>query len=90
MATGAYPMSKVFVLHHLHVVPGGDEDVKLLGVYTSDSRAREAVTRFNKQLGFRDLPGIVAPGSETVEGFHITEYELDEDVQGWADGYVSG
>jgi hypothetical protein len=83
-------MSTVFVLHHVHVLPGDTDDVKLLGVYSSDSAAREAVSRLNRKPGFRDLPNIIAAGSESTEGFHITEYGLDQDVQGWADGYVCG
>src|SRR3546814_9658085 len=82
-------MSKIFVLHHVHVIPGGDEDVKLLGVYSSDQLARQAVLRFNKQPGFQDLPHIVAPDSESDEGFHISEYDLDQDTQGWAAGFRS-
>ena len=83
-------MSKVFVLHHVHAIPDGDEDVKLLGVYSSEQLARQAVSRFNKQPGFRELPEIVTSDSESDEGFHIGEYDLDKDVEGWAAGYVSG
>ena len=83
-------MRKVFVLHHIHLIPEGDEDLKILGIYSSDSLARQAVSRFNKQSGFCDLPNIVAPGSESDEGFHISAFDLDIDVQGWATGYVSG
>jgi len=83
-------MSSIFVLHHVHLIPEGDEDIKLLGVYSSRVAAESAVSRFNTKDGFRDLPNVVAPGSDSDEGFHITEYTLDEDVQGWADGYVTG
>src|SRR3546814_18757527 len=82
-------MSKIFVLHHVHVIPGGDEDVKLLGVYSSDQLARQAVLRFNKQPGFPDLPHIVAPDSESDEGFNNSEYDLDRDTPGWAAGFGS-
>jgi len=83
-------MDKVFVLHHVHVYPGGDEDVKLLGVYRSEAMALMAVDRFKLQPGFRDLPDVVVPGSDSSEGFHITDYVLDEDEKGWAEGYVTG
>jgi hypothetical protein len=82
-------MTKVFVLHHVHAMPGSDENVKLLGVYSSEHLAKQAVLRFNKQPGFSALPDIVAPDSDSDEGFHISDYDLDQDVPGWADGYVS-
>jgi len=81
-------MTSVFVLQHVHVISGGDEDVKMIGVYRSEAAARMAVNRLRDQPGFRDLPDIVGPDDESGEGFHIDEYTLDNDS--WADGYVSG
>jgi hypothetical protein len=81
-------MTSIFVLQHVHVIPDGDEDVKMIGVYRSEAAARMAVNRLKEQPGFRDLPAIVGPDDESDEGFHINEYILDTDS--WADGYVSG
>ena len=81
-------MTSVFVLQHVHVIPDGDEDVKMIGVYRSAAAARMAINRLKDQPGFKDLPGIVEPDDESDEGFHISEYTLDKDS--WADGYVSG
>jgi hypothetical protein len=81
-------MTSVFVLQHVHVIPGGDEDVKMIGVYRSEASARMAVDRLKDQPGFRDLPNIVGSEDEGDEGFHISEYTLDKDS--WAEGYVSG
>lgn len=80
-------MKNVFVLQHLHLLNGDEEDVKMLGVYSSRELALAAVERFRRQPGFRDLPQMAeytdAPGSP--EGFHLSEYELDQDS--WREGY---
>jgi hypothetical protein len=81
-------METVIVLQHLHVLPTGEEDVKLIGVYRSLESARAAVGRLQSQPGFRDHPGIVdPPNDEGKQGFHIGEYPLDKDY--WVEGYVT-
>ena len=49
-------MTRVFVLEHLHLLNGDEEDVKKLGVYSSRESALAAVERFRKLPGFRDVP----------------------------------
>ena len=70
-------MKRVFVLQHTHEFPGDSEDVKFIGVYSSRSKAREAVGRLGIEPGFRD----------SIDGFAICEYSLDEDY--WSDGFVT-
>ena len=70
-------MASVFVLQHVHSQDDGSEDVKLIGVYSSSEKAREATARLARLPGFADAP----------DGFHIDEYRLDQDH--WAEGYVS-
>ena len=67
----------VFVLHHIHVLDDDVEDVKLIGVYSSEAAARAAITRLRPQSGF----------CETPEGFTISQYSLD--VDHWTEGYVT-
>jgi hypothetical protein len=82
-------MEAVFVLQHLHVLPNGKEDVKLIGVYGSLDSARAAVDGLRLQPGFRDYPSIVQPGvDDDIQGFHIARYLLDKDY--WSEGYVTG
>lgn len=69
--------ARVFVLEHVHVKDDGEEDVKLIGLYSSRARAEEAVVRLISMPGFRDTP----------EGFSIGEYPIDQD--GWAEGYTA-
>jgi hypothetical protein len=76
-------MRHVYVLQHLHTLPGGEEDVKMIGVYSSEQAAAEAVKRLRTQPGFRDHPDIVQDG----DGFYVGRYAIDKDH--WAEGYGS-
>lgn len=69
---------KVYVVQHVRDEDSPDEDVKLIGVYSSEEKARQAVTRLTPLSGFRDFPN----------GFYIGGYELDEDH--WTEGFVTG
>lgn len=81
-------MQSVFVLHHVHILPSGEEDVKLIRVYRSDEAARSAVERLRVQAGFSDHPRIVDPlHDDDVRGFRLDEYALDRDY--WPEGYVT-
>jgi hypothetical protein len=68
---------EVVVLHHIHVFDEGEEDVKLIGVYSSEAAASAAITRLQQQPGFCDTP----------EGFTMSQYSLDMDH--WTEGYVT-
>jgi len=65
----------LFVVQHLHVLNDGEEDVKFIGVYSSQEAAQKAVDRLKLKPGFCDTP----------EGFSIDPYTLDED--NWTGGY---
>jgi hypothetical protein len=68
---------EVFILHHVHTFEGGEEDVKLIGVYSSTAFATDAIQRL------RDLPGFC----DAPEGFTVSRYLLD--VDHWTEGYVT-
>ena len=70
-------MTSVFVLQHTQGSEDGDENVKFIGVYSSQEKAQAAVTRIGRVPGFSDDPG----------GFHIDEYRIDQDQ--WVDGYAA-
>ena len=71
-------MTHVFVVQHVHESEDGrDEDVKFIGVYSSQSDAEAAVSRLRLQPGFRAHP----------DGFEVMECELNKDH--WAEGFVS-
>jgi hypothetical protein len=71
-------MSTVFLLQHVHEFDDGREDVKLIGVFSSEALARDAQRRVSDQPGFRDRP----------HGFDISEHQIDGDI-GWPEGYVT-
>jgi hypothetical protein len=81
-------MNRVFVLQHLHVINGDEEDVKLLGIYSSRSLAEVAIKRFRYLPSFRDTPQMANPAQPgPAEGFSIDEYELDQDS--WEEGFFT-
>jgi hypothetical protein len=80
-------MNRVFLVQHLHILPQGEEDVKIIGVYSSRQAATEAIERLRSQPGFTEHPKQVNPlVDDDKEGFYIDEYLLDKDH--WTEGYV--
>ncbi len=67
----------VYIVQHVHKLPDGAEDVKLIGAYSSELEARRAVNRLRLVEGFRSQP----------EAFTVGRYELDKDH--WAEGFVT-
>lgn len=57
-------MTLVYMVTHTHKLPGGQEDIKFIGVYESKETAEKAIERASLKAGF----------SETKEGFFIGEY----------------
>jgi hypothetical protein len=70
-------MDHVYLLHHIRKDDTYMDDAKLIGVYSSQTTADEAVNRLRYQPGFVDYP----------EGFHIEKYELNKDH--WVEGFIS-
>jgi hypothetical protein len=68
---------KVYVLQHVHSLADGEEDVKFIGVYSTRENAQAAITRLGQARGF----------SDALAGFHIDEYQIDEDH--WVEGYMT-
>jgi hypothetical protein len=68
---------EVYILQHVHEAPNGEEDVKLIGVYSSEAAAQDAIGRLSMKPGFSDHP----------ESFHVGRYEVDRDQ--WIDGFIS-
>jgi hypothetical protein len=65
------------MLHHVDEFEDGHEDVKLIGVYTSEELAQAALERVRNQPGFQERP----------DGFVISEVRLDKDS--WLEGYIT-
>lgn len=71
-------MEHVYVVQHSRSLGDGDEETKLIGVYSSERKAQEAVVRARLLPGFRDTP----------DDFSIDEYAIDKDH--WTEGFISG
>ena len=71
-------MATIFLLQHVHEFEDGHEDVKLIGVFSSEALARAAQNQVAEQPGFRDLP----------DGFDISEHRVDGPI-GWPEGYIT-
>ncbi|WP_432730145.1 DUF7336 domain-containing protein [Variovorax sp. W6] len=69
-------MPDVFLVHHLHRLSDGREDVKLLGVFSSEERAAQAVDCARNMPGFAEAP----------DGFSIDKYQVDKRT--WTEGFV--
>jgi hypothetical protein len=65
----------VFLVQHVREHDDRSEDVKLIGVYSSDAKAQAAIARLRSQPGFSDFP----------DGFHVDRYVVDEDH--WREGF---
>lgn len=69
----------VYMLEHTHEFDDGHEDLKLIGHYSTREKAEAALAKVRDQPGFRDHP----------EGFEIWEVEVDSDIVGWPEGFVT-
>ncbi len=63
----------VFVLLH----ENKNDDVKLIGVYSTKEQAQKARIRLTTKLGFKEFP----------EGFSVDEYPINKDH--WVEGFIS-
>ncbi|ECC1671396.1 hypothetical protein [Salmonella enterica] len=70
-------MDIVYFLYHLRDEGTKDEDVKLIGIYTSHDLALNAQKKLMAQPGFIDYP----------HGFKIVNIELNRDS--WVEGFVT-
>ena len=67
-------MKFVYLIQHAYYLNDCDE-TKIIGIYTSLERAKQAIERIKTKQGFIDKP----------EDFHIDKYELDND--NWTEGF---
>ncbi len=70
-------MKSVFILQHSYErSETGEEETKLIGVYSNKEKAQRAKKRLSLQSGFKDFPN----------NFFIDEYEIDQD--NWCEGFI--
>lgn len=72
---------KVYVLWHLYELSddfGIHDEEKLIGVFSSEEKARNVISEMKDLEGFRDYP---------VDCFEINEMEIDR--ASWMDGFTT-
>ena len=70
-------MQKDYFLYHIRYEDTDDEDVKLIGIYSSYKQAELAIERLKNKPGFIDFPDV----------FQIFDSVFNRD--GWCDGFVT-
>jgi len=71
----------VFLLWHTHDLTDGDgthEEAKLIGVFSSEAKAKEAIEQLKDKEGFRDFP---------LSCFMIDKSKMDR--MSWVDGFTT-
>jgi hypothetical protein len=67
-------MKDIYILQHSYDLDGCEE-TKLIGAYSSEEAATEAINRLKSRSGFCDYP----------DDFHIDCYRIDQD--NWEEGF---
>ena len=70
-------LRSVYLLQHVAREGSDDEDVKVLGIYSSRSKANLATGRLVRLAGFNQYP----------DGFHVDRYRLDRSE--WTEGFMT-
>lgn len=73
---GTMSMTMIYVLWHSHEIDGSEE-MKMIGVYSSQQMAEAAIERLCHQPGFAKYP----------DAFVISAYPLDQDH--WGEGFMT-
>ncbi|EFB74874.1 DUF7336 domain-containing protein [Subdoligranulum variabile] len=68
---------EVYVLQHSYALQNGCDETKLLGVFSSEDKAQQAIEMY------RTLPGFC----EHSQDFHLDKYLLDERY--WTEGFFT-
>lgn len=71
-------MEAVYIVQHSYEVGEGGEfdETKVIGVFSSEKKAKEIVEEYKKISGFKEYPS---------ECFYIDKYELDK--KHWEEGF---
>ncbi|WP_063044259.1 DUF7336 domain-containing protein [Nocardia pseudovaccinii] len=70
-------MREIFILDHWYELENGEEFVRTVGMYSTESRAVQAAERMKDLPGFRDRP----------DDFHIDRYTVGKDH--WSEGFFT-
>jgi hypothetical protein len=68
-------MKSVFLLLHERKKDLDNEDIKIIGIYSTKEKAEKTVDKYKKLPGFKDYP----------DSFYLPEFEIDKDH--WTEGF---
>ncbi|MCD8180663.1 MAG: hypothetical protein LUF26_04200 [Firmicutes bacterium] len=71
-------MKYAYVVQHSYESEDGHDEVKFIGVYSSEKNAKNAVDRLKNKQGFSLFP---------EDCFYIEKYLVDEDH--WTEGFIT-
>jgi hypothetical protein len=81
-------MKTVFILQHLHIMPNGEEEIKLIGVFDKIQEVEIAILQLQVQPGFSDFPNLIEPLLDDKQsGFYIDKYVINN--VHWKEGFVT-
>ncbi len=69
---------KVYVLEHVYELPDGEEEVKHIGIFSTEKNAQDVISQLKDKIGFNRYP---------IECFKISLAEIDR--VGWGDGFIT-
>lgn len=67
---------EVWLLHHIRELGDDVQEVKFIGVYSTEDKGQAAIERLRLQPGFADYP----------DGFELESARLDQDS--WVEGFA--
>lgn len=70
-------LQEVYLLQHSYELESGCNEIKVLGIFSSEKSAKDAIEMYKKLPGF----------CEHMKDFYIDKYFVDERC--WTEGYVA-
>lgn len=70
-------MATIYLLWHVHETSFGDDEEKFIGAYSTEEKAKEAITQLKTQPGFKDYP----------DDFLIDPCTIDKTQ--WPEGFIT-
>jgi len=59
-------MKEVFVLEHIYEI-NNSEEIKFIGIYSSEQKAKNAIEELKSQPGFKDRPNNFCINKEQID-----------------------
>lgn len=78
----------IYLVQHLHTLDQEREDIKVIGLFSSEKEALNAIDQLKDMPGFIDFPKIIDPLlDDDRNGFYIDAYQVDQSH--WNEGFFT-